>query len=35
MLVDEVRAEIAPHKDSAAEWLGLMRRPIGSASRPR
>jgi cyclic dehypoxanthinyl futalosine synthase len=25
MLVDEVRDQIAPHKDSAAEWLGLMR----------
>jgi len=25
MLVDEVRDQIAPHKDSAAEWLNLMR----------
>jgi len=25
MLVDEVRDQIAPHKDSAAAWLGLMR----------
>jgi cyclic dehypoxanthinyl futalosine synthase len=25
MLVDEVREQIAPHKDSAAAWLNLMR----------